>query len=131
MKNSKVLKAVLIISGLIMVGIGAAKLIAPVAFLGTNGIELGGQINLLSEIRAAGGAVLASGIVVISGVFVTKLTFTSTIISALMFLSYGIARILSMAIDGMPAKEVLAATAIEVIIGLSAFFALLKYRERI
>ena len=129
MKNSNVVKTILFISGLILVGIGAATLFAPVAFLGTSGIDLGGQINLLSEIRAAGGALLASGIVIMLGVFVAKLTFTSTVISILVYLSYGIARILSMAIDGMPAQELMAATALEIIIGLAGVFALLKYRE--
>ena len=132
MKNSKALKAYLFISGLIAIAIGASTLFTPVDFLGRigpSGIDLGGQINLLSSIRAAGAAYLASGIVIILGVFVAKLTFTSTVIATLMFLSYGIARIFSRAIDGMPADAVTAATVLEMTIGLAGVFFLLKYQE--
>lgn len=128
MKNSKALKAILLVSGLILTVIGSATLFAPVTFLGTSGIDLGGQVNLLSEIRAAGGALLASGLIVILGVFIPRLTFTSTIIAILVFLSYGIARILGIAIDGVPAQEFIAVTVIEIVVGAAGIFALLKYQ---
>ncbi len=129
MKNSKVVKTILFISGLILVGIGAATLFTPVAFLGTSGIDLGGQVNLLSEVRAPGGALLASGLIILLGVFVSNLTFTSTVISTLVFLSYAVGRILSMAVDGLPAQEFVVVTVIELIIGLAGVFVLLNYRE--
>lgn len=128
MKNSKVVKTILFISGLILLGIGSATLFAPVTFLGSSGIDLGGQVNLLSEVRAAGGALLASGLLIMLGVFVPNLTFTSTVIATLVFLSYGIARILSIATDGLPAQEIVAATVVEMIIGAAGVYALLKYR---
>jgi hypothetical protein len=128
MKNSKVLKTILIISGLIATGIGGAILFTPVAFQASAGIDLGGNISLLSEIRRLGGALLASGILIMLGAFVAKLTFTSTVISIMIYLSYGISRILSMAIDGMPAEVLVMATVVEIIIGLVSLFALLKYR---
>ena len=129
MKNSKVLKTILIISGLIATGIGGAYLFNPVAFQASAGIELGGNISLLSEIRAPGGALLASGILIMLGAFVAKLTFTSTVISIMIYLSKGISRILSMVIDGIPAEVLVMATVVEIIIGLVSIFALLKYRE--
>ncbi len=129
MKNSKVLKTILLISGLIMTGVGGAILFMPVAFHAGNGIDLGGNISLLSEVRAPGGALLASGILVMLGAFVTQLTFTSVVVSALIYLSYGISRILSLAIDGMPAEGLVQATVLEIIIGLLGVFALLRYRE--
>ena len=129
MKNSKALKALLFFSGLVATGIGTVILFAPVGFLGTLGIDVVGQINLLSSLRASGGAFLASAIVIILGVFVARLRFTSTIISTLMFLSYGISRTFSMVIDGMPADAIAAATVLEMSIGLAGVFALLKYQE--
>lgn len=129
MRNSKVVKTILFVSGLILLGIGAVTLFAPVAFLGTSGIDLGGQVNLLSEIRAAGGALLASGTLIILGVFVAKLTFTSTVIAIMVYLSYGVARILGMAIDGLPAQEFVVVTVVEIVIGLAGVFALLNYQE--
>jgi hypothetical protein len=129
MKNSNVLKTVLIISGLVLTGVGGAILSIPEAFFAANDIDLGESISLFNEIRSPGGVLLASGLVIISGAFVAKLAFTSTVISIVMYLSYGISRILSIAIDGIPAEGLVMATVIELIIGLVGVCALLKYRE--
>ena len=129
MKNSRVLKTILFVSGLIATGTGGAILFMPAAFFATNGIELGSNISLLSETRAPGGALLASGILIMSGAFVAKLSFTSTVVSALVFLSYGLSRILSIAIDGMPAEGLVQAAVLEIVIGLACVFALAKYRD--
>ena len=131
MKNSKALKTILFISGLIAAGIGAAILFIPVAFHATTGIELGNDTNLLNEIRAPAGALLASGILIITGAFVERLTFTSTVVATLLYLSYGLSRILSMVIDGMPAEELVQVAVLEIIIGLVCVFSLVKYRENI
>jgi len=129
MKNSKVLKTILFISGLIAVGVGGGILFMPVAFHATTGIDLGANASLLSEVRAPGGALLTSGILIMLGAFIKKLTFTATLVSALFYLSYGLSRILSMLLDGMPADELVQATILEMIIGLLCLFALVKYRE--
>lgn len=130
MKNSKVLKTILIISGLIASGIGAAILFAPVAFYATYGIELGSNFSLLNEIRAPGGALLASGILIMSGAFMDKLAFTSVLVSTLLYLSYGLSRVMSIAIDGVPAEGLVQAAVLEIVIGLACVFALLKYRRK-
>ena len=129
MNISKAHKGLLFVSGLIATGIGAATLFAPVAFLGTSSIDLGSQVNLLSEVRAPAGALLAGGIVILSGIFVNRLTFTSTVIAALMFLSYGVGRVLSVAVDGVPADAIVGATALEIVIGLAALFMLVRGGE--
>jgi hypothetical protein len=130
MKNSIVLKVILVISGLIGVVIGGAILLAPVAFHATSGIELGGNTSLLSEIRAPGGAILASGILILSGAFLSELTFTSIVLSTLLYLSYGLSRIISMVADGKPAETLIQATVLEIMIGLVCAFALVKYRKK-
>ena len=43
--------------------------------------------------------------------------------------AYGVARIFSRAIDGVPADAVTAATVLEMTIGLAGVFFLLKYQE--
>ncbi len=130
MKNLIVLKVILVISGLIGVAVGGAILLTPVAFHATSGIELGGNISLLNEIRAPGGALLASGILIISGAFLTELTFTSIVLSTLLYLSYGSSRIISMMADGKPAETLIQAAVLEIIIGLVCAFALVKYRKK-
>ncbi len=129
MKDSKVLKAILLISGLMLTVFGAGILLMPVEMAALNGIELGGQISLLSETRSPGGSLLASGILVMSGAFVARLTFTAIVVSALIYLSYGLSRILSMAIDGMPAEGLVQVAVLEIVTGLVCVFALVKYRE--
>lgn len=126
MKNSTTLKVILIISGLIATGIGGAILFVPTAFYATNGIELDGNISLLNEIRAPGGALLASGILIMLGAFVAKLTFTSLVVSTLLYLSYGISRIASIAMDGIPVEGLVQAAALEMAIGLVCVFTLIK-----
>ena len=130
MKNSKVLKSILIISGLIASAIGAAILFSPVTFYAAYSIELGRDVSLLNEIRAPGSALLASGVLIISGAFVDKLAFTAAVISSLLFLSYGLSRVMSIAIDGMPVEGLVQAAALEIVIGLACIFALAKCREK-
>jgi len=122
MKNSSILKTVLFVSGLIAIGVGGAILIAPGTFYATNGIELGDNSSLLSEVRASGGALLSIGVLIMLGAFVAKLTFTSVVVSSLFYLSYGLSRILSMAVDGMPAQGIVQAAALELAIGLVCIF---------
>lgn len=129
MKNSKVLKSILFISGLIAIGVGAGILFMPVSFYAADGIDLGGNVSLLNEVRASGGGILAVGVLVLMGAFVAKLAFTSIVISMVMYLSYGISRIQSMAIDGIPAEGLVMATVLELVVGSICVFALLKYRE--
>jgi Domain of unknown function (DUF4345) len=128
MERSIILKVILFVSGIIAIGVGGAILIAPVAFHATSGIELGNNISLLNETRAAGGAILAVGLLVISGVFVARLSFTATVVSTVFYLSYAASRLLSIALDGMPSQELLLVGILELTVGLTCAFALGKYR---
>ena len=130
MENSKVLKAILFISGLLLTIIGGAILFVPVAFSARNGIELGDSISLLNDIRASGALMLAGGLLILSGAFISRLRFTATMVSILMFLSLGIGRIVSIVMDGMPAEGLVKATVVEMIIGFVGIFALLNYRKK-
>ena len=130
MKNSKALKTLLFISSLIASGIGVAILFFPVALYATYGVELGDNASLLNEIRAPGGVLLTGGILIMSGVFVDKLTFTAVMVSTLLYLSYGLSRMISMSIDGMPVDALVQAAMLEMVIGLACVFALAKYYGR-
>ena len=130
MKNLKVIKAVLFVSGLIATVIGSAIVTIPATFYATYDIELGGNVNLLNEIRAPGGALLATGILIFSGAFVARLTFTSLVVATLLYLSYGLARILSTVLDGVPDEGLVQAAVLEIVIGLVCAFALTKYKCR-
>lgn len=126
MKKSKALRAVLFVAGLIAAGVGVAILLMAQQFHATIGIELRGNASLLSEVRAGGGALLASGILILLGVFVVRMRFTALLLSTLLYLSYGLSRLLSMAVDGMPAGILVQVTLLEIAIGLVCLLALVR-----
>ena len=57
MKNSKVLKGILIVLGLLLTIIGLWRLFDPIAFFENSGLVLSNEAGQLSEARATGGAV--------------------------------------------------------------------------
>ncbi len=129
MRNSFPLQAILVVSGLIGVVIGLATLLTPEAFHATAGIDLGGSTSLLSEIRAPGGALLSLGALVMAGAFIERVRYTATVVSCAVYLSYGVARVLSIAVDGMPANILVAAMAGELFIGLACAAAFVFHRR--
>lgn len=131
MTNSNPLKLVLFISGLIASSIGGAILFNPVAFYAANGIDLAGNVSLLNEIRASGGMLLAAGILIISGCFVARLRFTAVVVSCLLYLSYGLSRMLSFVIDGIPSEGLVQAAALEIVIGVVCVWVFTRHRERL
>ncbi|MCA8893124.1 MAG: DUF4345 domain-containing protein [Hyphomonas sp.] len=131
MHTSVTLKVILIFAGLVGLLVGAGMLFAPVPFHASAGIVLDDSTNLLSEMRASGGVVLASALVILSGAFVARLAFTATLIATLMYLSYGVSRLISIAVDGMPDIAILQIAAAELVVGLicgAALIGLLGYR---
>jgi hypothetical protein len=118
MESTLRLKVLLFVTGLIGVGIGGAILFVPAEFHATSGIVIGSDENLLSEMRAAGGALLACALIVFLGAFISRLTFTSLLLSTVLYLSYGTSRLVSMAVDGLPSSNLMAVTVFEVGVGL-------------
>ncbi len=130
MKYSKILNSFLIITGLIAAGIGAGLLCIPVEFEASADVILSNDVNLLSELRATGGGLFASGILIVLGAFIRRLAFTSVIISTVLYLAYGIGRIIGMILDGIPSEGLVQATVLEIGIGVTGVFIFLKYIER-
>ena len=130
MKNSKVLKGILIVLGLLLIVIGLWRLFDPITFFENSGLVLSNEAGLLSEARATGGAVVGFGIVVLLGAFNQRLSYTSTITALVVFLGFGIARLIGFSLDGNPGEGVIQGIIIEFVFGLLAVFALFKYREK-
>lgn len=114
--KTKLVACFLFVSGTILLGIGAAILLIPEAFHARNGIELGENASLLSEVRAPGGLLFASGLVIMAGSFHHKLRTQSEVLATLVYGTFGLARLLSMALDGMPSAKMVGATAVELIV---------------
>ncbi len=130
MEKSKLVKSLLVISGIIGIIIGGSLLFIPVSFQATAGIDLRGNVSLLSEMRASGGAILVVSVLVMLGVFIAKLTFASVVLTCLFYLSYGVSRIFSIIIDGMPSESLIIATIVEMVIGLLSLLVLVSFREK-
>ena len=128
-KNSKVLKTILVVAGLVGVMVGLGNIISPVEFNASSGIELGANINLINELKATGGGLFLSSIFILLGVFMERLTFSSTLLATMMYLGYGFSRIASIVIDGVPSDELVQVAVFEIVMGLIALFALVKYRK--
>ncbi|MEO1341230.1 MAG: DUF4345 domain-containing protein [Cyanobacteria bacterium J06635_13] len=115
MKNS--LTAIfLFLSGFLLLGIGGTILLFPHAFYANDGILLGNDPSLLSEIRASGGLLAGSSLVILFGTFRTTLRSLVVAITIFVYGSFGTSRLLGMALDGMPSNGLVIATAIELII---------------
>ncbi len=130
MKYSKILNSFLLITGFIAAAIGAGLLCIPVEFEASADVILSNDVNLLSELRATGGGLLASGILIMLGAFIRRLAFTSVIISTVLYLAYGAGRIVGMIADGIPSEGLIQATALEIGIGVVGVWVFLKYIER-
>lgn len=130
MTPSKKHRALLFVSGLVAIAIGASILVAPAAFHASYGTDLGTNANLLSEIRAPGGALLVLGILMLVGAFTPTFTLASTAIAAAVYLAYGVSRLVSIGLDGMPGEGLLIATAIELVIGVGAAVTLARTSRR-
>ncbi len=128
MTTTSTQKIILFISGSTAIGIGAAILAVPIAFHASNGIALGDNTSLLSEIRAPGGALLTMGLIMLAGLLRPRLAGYSLGVGAAVFLSYGLSRWFAIALDGWPEPGLVAAAVIELVIGASCVFGLLGRR---
>ena len=129
MKNSIVLKGILLIAGLMILAAGAFTLFDPVGFTARNGIDLGDQTSLFNDIRGMGGLMVGSGLIILMGIIHAGMRFTSAVVATVIFLTFALARIFSIVVDGTPADGLVKATIVELVVGLVAAFGLWKYRE--
>ncbi len=118
----------LVVSGALLFVIGAAVLSTPRVFFAANGVALGHDPSLLSEIRAPGGLLIGCAIVMLLGAFRSAITRQALFLAALVYGSYGVSRLVGMAIDGMPSASLVAATAMELIVGVLCAVSLTSFR---
>ena len=123
-------RAFLSLGGLIAVGIAAAIWTVPAAFYGSYGIDLGGDVNLMNELKAPAGMLFAAGLAILAGAVRTSLASTSMVVAAALYLSFGASRFASFAVDGMPNDSLVAAAVLEVAIGAIAVFGVIAHRKQ-
>jgi hypothetical protein len=125
MKLAKTQKALLLVSGALLILVGTFIFASPVDFYASNNIELGPNVSLLNELKAPAGLLLAAGVFMIGAIFVRSQADTALWLAALIYLSYAVSRSASMAFDGIPAAGLVQAAALEGIVGLACLVVLM------
>lgn len=123
-------RLVLLAAGIVLVGIGMGASFAPIWFYAEYGIVLGGDggdvgdVELTSELRAAGFALLLLGLVVGASALRPRLAVTGASIGTVVLLGYAGGRLLSWAVDGAPSSAIAVAGAIELALGIGCAWVL-------
>ena len=120
---------ILLPSGIIAVVIAGTILFAPEALYAGYGIDVSGNATLANELKAPAGMLLAAGLLMFAGVFRSQLAVVSLATAAVVYLSYGLSRLTSMAIDGLPHSGLVGAAGVELIIGVVCLLTLLQVRR--
>jgi hypothetical protein len=123
MTLNRMQKVALGISGATSLGIGAFILAAPHAFYASYGIALGPDPSLLSELRAPGAGLAASGAIMLAGIFRQALAQVAVAVALVVFLAFPAGRLVGIAVDGLPSPGILAALALELAIAAFCLFA--------
>ncbi len=127
--NPYTTRLVLLLSGLIAVAIAGTILTAPDVFYAGYGIQVGGNATLANELKAPAGALLVAGLLMFAGVFRSRFVVASLLTATLVYLSYGMGRVVSIAIDGLPHSGMVGAAGIEIVIGAVCLMTLLHVRR--
>ena len=122
-----VTRGLLLVSGSIAICIAAMILFAPSVFYAGYGIDIGGNPSLANELKAPAGTLLVSGLLMLAGAFKSGFTILSLATATVVYLSYGLSRTLSMAIDGVPHTGLVGAAVIEVAIGVICWVVLTRH----
>lgn len=122
-------RIVLALAGLVALLIGATLLLDPQSLYAGSGLVLDGGASQLSEIRAPAGLLVLSGLAVLAGSIWLKWATAALQLTVLVFLGYGVGRVASLALDGMPSDSLVMAMLIELGIGVLALV-LLMVRNR-
>jgi len=124
-----VTRGLLLASGLLATAIAATILFAPDAFYSGYGIEIGSNVSLANEMKAPMGMLFLAGVFILVGAFRTEFAVPSLTIATITFLSFGLSRVVSLAIDGMPDSGLVSAAVLEIAIGVICFVDLMYLRR--
>ena len=106
-------RSVLAVAGLVAVAVGVGLLVDPVGFEALNDVVSASDTNSLSEARGTGGGLVAVGGLVLAGAVVPAVGRASALLAALVYLGYGLARLVSIAVDGVPSAGIVVVAAAE------------------
>ena len=118
---------VLSLSALLLIFVGSMRLMNPIkTYLKNSGIQLSNDVNLLNEMRGVSAVMLCSGIIILLGTFIPKLTLSSFLVGSLIFIGFAIGRMLSISMDGKPNQQINQGLMFELVLGAANVFCLVN-----
>lgn len=118
---------ILSLSALLLLIVGTMRLLSPInTYLNSSGIKLENDADLLNEMRGVSAVMLCGGIIILLGIFIPALTFTSFVVASLIFLGFLLGRVISMVVDGKPNKQIIQGIFFEVILGAANIYGLVN-----
>ena len=106
-------RAVLALSGALLGSIGGAILVSPTAFLAMSHVVIDNDPGLLSELTAPSVMLILTGALMILGALRTRFADLALSAGALVYGSYGVGRLVSMALHGLPSQSLIVAAVVE------------------
>lgn len=116
-------KVALSLTALTSFVIGSLLVFAPDVLFGLNGIFLDPSAAMMSEVRSPGVLILLVGFVAVVGLVKPDFERPALLVSASLLLAYGIGRLISLPLDGLPPASLQMAAAVE--LGLGSWCAML------
>ncbi len=129
MKNSIVLKIILGIGAAMFLLAGWFASFNPLGFVARNGADIAGELTLLNDYRGFGAVLIGAGIIMVLGIIHERMRFTSIVVMAVLYTTFALGRTVSIITDGSPVEGIIKATVVELLVGLVAIFALIKFKE--
>ncbi len=118
---------ILSLSALLLFFVSISRLSNPInAYLKNSGIKLENEINLLNEMRGVSALMLSGGLIAGLGIFIPSLTYTSFVVGGLIFLGFLMGRLISIAVDGKPNKQITQGIVFELVLGIANIFGLMN-----
>lgn len=111
-------RLVLLGSGVTLGLIGAAMMAAPVAFLEMSHVYVEQDPGLMSELTAPAGVLILSSTLLLLGAFKLRLADLALLTGAMVYGSYGLGRLVSMVLHGLPSVSLIAATIVELVVAV-------------
>ncbi|MEM9740779.1 MAG: DUF4345 domain-containing protein [Pseudomonadota bacterium] len=104
-------------SGALLGVIGGAMLANTKAFLKTSGVEISADPSLLSELKAPSLILMIAAAVMLLGSARARFANLGLTFGGVVYGSYGLARLVGIAMEGLPSGSLIIATAIELVLG--------------
>ena len=98
--------------------IGGALMFTPKAFLEMSHVFVDRDPNLMSEITAPSGVLLISAAFLIFGAIKLRFAGPALLIGAVVYGSYGVARLMSLLLHGLPSESLVAAMIVEIAVAV-------------